>query len=109
MKRIILATAGVAVVAVFAATLGSRAAGGHDGCDRRRQARAEAEAAAAAGRGGERKRWNIGVKCDSPPFGYIDVQGKNAGFDVEIAKWFSRFAFGRANRVTFTVRHDARP
>ena len=50
----------------------------------------------------ERKRWNIGVKCDSPPFGYIDVQGKNAGFDVEIAKWFSRFAFGKSNRVTFT-------
>ena len=50
----------------------------------------------------ERGRWNIGIKCDSPPFGYIDVQGKNAGFDVEIAKWFSRFAFGKANRVSFT-------
>ena len=49
-----------------------------------------------------RKRWNIGVKCDSPPFGYIDVTGKNAGFDVEIAKWFSRFAFGKSNRVTYT-------
>jgi polar amino acid transport system substrate-binding protein len=50
----------------------------------------------------ERGRWNIGIKCDSPPFGYIDVQGKNAGFDVEIAKWFSRFAFGKANRVSST-------
>jgi polar amino acid transport system substrate-binding protein len=50
----------------------------------------------------ERGRWNIGIKCDSPPFGYIDVQGKNAGFDVEIAKWFSRFAFGKANRVSYT-------
>ena len=50
----------------------------------------------------ERGRWNIGIKCDSPPFGYIDVQGKNAGFDVEIAKWFSRFAFGRSNRVSYT-------
>jgi polar amino acid transport system substrate-binding protein len=49
-----------------------------------------------------RKRWNIGVKCDSPPFGYIDVTGKNAGFDIEIAKWFSRFAFGKSNRVTYT-------
>ncbi len=49
-----------------------------------------------------RKRWNIGVKCDSPPFGYIDVTGKHAGFDIEIAKWFSRFAFGRENRVSFT-------
>jgi len=49
-----------------------------------------------------RKRWIIGVKCDAPPFGYIDVKGHNAGFDVEIAKWFSRFAFGRENRVSFT-------
>ena len=29
------------------------------------------------------------------------MQGKNAGFDVEIARWFSRYAFGRDNRVTF--------
>jgi polar amino acid transport system substrate-binding protein len=50
----------------------------------------------------QRRRWNIGVKCDAPPFGYIDVRGQNAGFDVEIARWFSRFAFGRANRVNFT-------
>ena len=50
----------------------------------------------------ERKRWNIAVKCDQPPFGYIGLQSKNAGFDVEIARWFARFAFGKSNRVTFT-------
>jgi polar amino acid transport system substrate-binding protein len=50
----------------------------------------------------EAKRWRIGVKCDTPPFGYIDLKGHNAGYDIEIAQWFSRFAFGRANRVTFT-------
>jgi polar amino acid transport system substrate-binding protein len=49
-----------------------------------------------------RKRWNIAVKCDSPPFGYIGVRSQHAGFDVEIARWFSRFAFGKANRVTYT-------
>ena len=49
-----------------------------------------------------RKRWNIAVKCDSPPFGYIGARSQHAGFDVEIARWFSRFAFGKANRVTFT-------
>jgi polar amino acid transport system substrate-binding protein len=49
----------------------------------------------------QRKRWIVGVKCDAPPFGYINVRGQNAGFDVEIAKWFSRYAFGRDNRVTF--------
>jgi polar amino acid transport system substrate-binding protein len=48
-----------------------------------------------------RKRWNIGVKCDVPPFGYIDVRGRHQGFDVEIARWFSRFAFGRADRIRY--------
>jgi polar amino acid transport system substrate-binding protein len=50
----------------------------------------------------DRGRFNIGIKCDSPPFGYIDVRGLNAGFDVEVARWFSRFAFGKPNRVSFT-------
>jgi polar amino acid transport system substrate-binding protein len=49
-----------------------------------------------------RGRWNIGVKCDVPPFGYINVKGQNAGFDVEIAHWFARYAFGKASRVNFT-------
>jgi polar amino acid transport system substrate-binding protein len=49
----------------------------------------------------QRKRWIIGVKCDAPPFGYINVRGEHDGFDVEIARWFARFAFGRTNRVSF--------
>ena len=53
------------------------------------------------------KRWSIGVKCDSPPFGYINVKGEHAGFDVEIARWFSRYAFGRPNRVTFVCTPTA--
>jgi polar amino acid transport system substrate-binding protein len=50
----------------------------------------------------QRGRFNIAVKCDSPPFGYIDVRGRNAGFDVEIARQFAKFAFGRAQRVNLT-------
>ena len=50
----------------------------------------------------ERGRFNIGIKCDSPPFGYIDIRGRNAGFDVEIARWFARFAFGKSTRVNYT-------
>jgi polar amino acid transport system substrate-binding protein len=49
-----------------------------------------------------RKRWNIAVKCDQPPFGYIGLKSQHAGFDVEIARWFSRFAFGKSNRVSYT-------
>jgi len=54
-----------------------------------------------------RNRWLIGVKCDVPPFGYIDVKGKNAGFDVEVGRWFARYAFGRDNRVTFVCAPTA--
>jgi polar amino acid transport system substrate-binding protein len=49
-----------------------------------------------------RKRWNIAVKCDTPPFGYIGRRSLHAGFDVEIARQFARFAFGKASRVSFT-------
>src|SRR5919197_376587 len=47
-----------------------------------------------------RHRWVIGVKCDFPPFGYVDVQGRNAGYDVEVARTFTQYAFGKANRLT---------
>jgi polar amino acid transport system substrate-binding protein len=99
MKRILLATAAMAVLAVVAATIGSA-----------QPAATAGPAAAAAGDAAlpalpanikSRKRFIVGVKCDAPPFGYINVQGKNAGFDVEIAKWFSRYAFGRENRVSY--------
>jgi polar amino acid transport system substrate-binding protein len=54
-----------------------------------------------------RKRWIIGVKCDTPPFGYIDIRGDNAGFDVEVAQWFARYAFGNKNRVTYVCAPTA--
>jgi polar amino acid transport system substrate-binding protein len=55
----------------------------------------------------QRKRWNIGVKCDSPPFGFINIRGENAGFDIEIAQWFARFAFGKKNRVNYVCAPTA--
>ena len=103
MKKVLLVVLGVSIVAVSATALALAQPSATTG--------ASGPVAVQAGAAtlpplpaevAERKRWNIGVKCDSPPFGYIDVQGKNAGFDVEIAKWFSRFAFGKSNRVTFT-------
>ena len=98
MKRILLATAGVAVVAVFAATIGLAQPTATTGS-------VAAEAAAPLPKLPanikSRQRFIVGVKCDAPPFGYINVQGKNAGFDVEIAKWFARYAFGRESRVSY--------
>ena len=99
MRKIVLATIGVGLVAVFVAALGLAQPSATTGSTR---AKATSALPPLPEEVKERKRWNIGVKCDSPPFGYIDVRGKNAGFDVEIAKWFSRFAFGRDNRVTYT-------
>ena len=105
MKRILLATAGVAVVAVFAATIGfaqpTATTGG--GAARRSPRRCRSCRADIA----SRKRFIVGVKCDTPPFGYLDVRGKNAGVDVEIAKWFARYAFGREQRLTFVCAPTA--
>jgi len=99
MKRVIVALATVALAAVALVALSGGVASAR-----------EAEPFAAEQKGlpplpaeiKERKRWNIAVKCDSPPFGYIGARSQQAGFDVEIARWFSRFAFGKSNRVTYT-------
>jgi polar amino acid transport system substrate-binding protein len=96
MKRILLATAGVAVVAFWAATLGSAQPAVTTGPEAVDAALPRLPADIRS-----RNRFIVGVKCDAPPFGYINVQGRNAGFDVEIAKWFARYAFGREQRVSY--------
>src|SRR6266542_3254775 len=50
----------------------------------------------------KRKHWEIGVKCDFPPFGFIDVRGNNDGYDVQVARRFAQLAFGSTKRVNFT-------
>ena len=49
-----------------------------------------------------RHHWVIGVKCDFPPFGFIDVRGNHDGYDVQIARRFAELAFGKKNRVSLT-------
>ena len=98
MKRLI----GAALAVVCAAAVSAAIAGAAQKGGAAATAKAKPKLPPLPAEVKERGRWNIGIKCDSPPFGYIDVQGKNAGFDVEIAKWFSRFAFGRSNRVSYT-------
>jgi polar amino acid transport system substrate-binding protein len=49
-----------------------------------------------------RKKWLIGVKCDFPPFGFIDVRGNNQGYDVQVARRFASLAFGNRKKVDFT-------
>jgi polar amino acid transport system substrate-binding protein len=105
MKKIVLATAGVAVLAIVAASLGSAQPTASTA-----SARTAAKAPVLPKLPAEianRKRLIVGVKCDTPPFGYLDVRGKNAGIDVEIAKQLARYAFGRAQRLTFVCAPTA--
>ena len=104
MKRILLATAVSAVVAVTAATIGSAQPSATTGVV---TADAPAPLPKLPADIAARKRLIVGVKCDTPPFGYTDVRGKNAGVDVEIAKWLARYAFGREQRLTFVCAPTA--
>jgi polar amino acid transport system substrate-binding protein len=45
---------------------------------------------------------SIGVKCDYPPFGFIDEAGRNAGFEVDVAHRLAGYAFGDESKVQFT-------
>lgn len=44
----------------------------------------------------------VGVKCDYPPFGYIDEAGENAGFEIDIARRLAGYAFGDESKVELT-------
>lgn len=48
-----------------------------------------------------RDRLVVGVKSDSKPFGYIDEKGKNAGFDIDLAKEIAKNILGSEDKVEF--------
>ncbi|MDR0269956.1 MAG: cysteine ABC transporter substrate-binding protein [Paenibacillus sp.] len=45
----------------------------------------------------------IGVFADKPPFGYVDAEGKNQGFDVYIAKQFAKDLLGDESKAEFVL------
>lgn len=45
----------------------------------------------------------IGVFSDKPPFGYVDSEGKNQGFDVYIAKRFAKDLLGDESKIEFVL------
>ncbi|AIQ48549.1 amino acid ABC transporter substrate-binding protein [Paenibacillus sp. FSL R7-0273] len=45
----------------------------------------------------------IGVFADKPPFGYVDSEGKNQGFDVYIAKRFAKDLLGDESKAEFVL------
>jgi polar amino acid transport system substrate-binding protein len=101
MRRLAMLTAVGAVAAVVVATWGGAAPAREAGPTTAQRVN-QAQLPPLPAEVKSRQRWNIAVKCDTPPFGYIGLRSQHAGFDVEVARWFSRFAFGKANRVNFT-------
>ncbi|MDS0527292.1 cysteine ABC transporter substrate-binding protein [Clostridium sp. SHJSY1] len=45
----------------------------------------------------------IGVFSDKPPFGYVDSDGKNQGYDVEIGKKIAKDLLGDESKVEFVL------
>jgi polar amino acid transport system substrate-binding protein len=45
---------------------------------------------------------NVGVKCDAPPFAFLDADGKPAGIDVIFARYIAKNAFGNPDKAVFT-------
>jgi polar amino acid transport system substrate-binding protein len=100
MRRLIVVIVATALAGVLLATWGGVASAREAGLTAAAQAKPKLPPLPANIKA--RKRWNIAVKCDTPPFGYIGLRSQNAGFDVEIARWFAKFAFGKANRVNLS-------
>lgn len=99
MKRLVVLTVVVGLVAAAAAMFGSAApSGGATQAKLPPKPKLPALPAAVKARG----KWQIGVKCDTPPFGWQDTSGKNRGYDVEVARQFAKWAFGSASKVEFT-------
>lgn len=49
----------------------------------------------------------IGVFSDKPPFGFVDANGKNQGYDVFIAKRFAKDLLGDESKVEFVLLEPA--
>ena len=103
MKRFGLVTVLIAALVAVVAAFSTAATGGEAGpAATPRKLPAKPKLPALPSEVRSRGRFQIGVKCDTPPFGYQDTSGANKGYDVEVAKQFARWAFGNANRVEYT-------
>lgn len=48
-----------------------------------------------------------GVKCDNPPYGFIDAQGNTVGIEIDYFKQMALYAFGDSNAVTLVCNSTA--
>jgi polar amino acid transport system substrate-binding protein len=102
MKRLGMVTVLIAAVVAVAAAFGTAAPSRQEAQDARRALPAKPKLPALPAEVRSRGRWQIGVKCDTPPMGYEDTNGNHKGYDIEVAKQFARWAFGNADRVEYT-------
>ena len=45
----------------------------------------------------------VGVFSDKPPFGYVDKEGKNQGYDIYFAKHIAKDLLGDESKVKFEL------
>ena len=111
MRRITIAVATLLIAAVALAGVGNAAPGGKVASmagsvakpkPKKKKKPAKPKLPALPSQVKQRKHWEIGVKCDFPPFGFIDVRGNNDGYDVQVAQRFAELAFGSKKKVSFT-------
>jgi polar amino acid transport system substrate-binding protein len=102
MKRLIISVGTLAVLGAVLAALAVAAPWSGTRRDAAEKAGAASRLPPLPAEIRQRRRWQIGVKCDFPPFGYINRQNRIAGYDVDVARRFAELAFGRRNRVSLT-------
>lgn len=49
----------------------------------------------------QRDKIIVGVKTDTPPFGFLDKEGKNIGFDIDLAKLITKKLLGSEDKIIF--------
>lgn len=79
--------------------------GGFAGCGNSASSKSTSSKAASGSIAEIKKRGTIkiGVFSDKAPFGYVDSNGKNQGFDVYIAKRFAKDLLGDESKVEFVL------
>jgi polar amino acid transport system substrate-binding protein len=102
MKRLAVLIVLLGLATAGAATLGSAAPSGEAGATRATALPPKPKLPALPAAVKARRKWQIGVKCDTPPFGWQDTSGRNRGYDVEVARQFAKWAFGSTGKVDLT-------
>lgn len=92
----------IVAAAVLAVSLTLGACGGSDGTSTEKPGKPVDVGVALPGPLKSQGMIKVGVACDYPPFGFKDMEGKNAGYDPEVARTLATYAFGDASKINFT-------